>query len=143
MEIPIGKILFGMLFLVCAAEDIKKKQVHRMLLILMAALMVLDFAFDHEVSVGMRFAGIFLGSLFLLVSRLTRKQIGKGDGILLTIVGGYLGMFAFIEFIMYAFFMAALAAIVLLAIRKFNRKRTMPLIPFLFAGFIVCQWIGG
>lgn len=143
MDTQFIKILFGIVFLICTAEDIRKKRVHLMLLMIMGVIAALDCALDQEVALWMRAAGMLAGSIFLLMSRVTHQQIGTGDGILLIIAGGYLGIFSFIEFVMYAFFIAALAAIVLLCIRKMDRKRKMPLIPFLFAGFLLCEWIGG
>ena len=110
---------------------------------MMAVVAVADFGVNPEISLWMRAAGIAAGGIFIFLSRVTRGQIGMGDGILLMIIGGYLGILSFMEVVMYGFFLSALAGIILLCIKKMDKKRKMPLVPFLFAGFVLCQWIGG
>ena len=74
-------------------------------------------------------AGIGVGVLFLLVSKVTEEAIGYGDSVAIMILGGYLGFWKVVGVL------AAGVCSVILAFR--GRVKTMPFFPFLTLGYIL------
>ncbi len=82
---------------------------------------------------------IGLGAAILGVSALTRGGIGFGDGLFLGLLGINLGFFCVFSVFLIALFLSAIAAIILLLIKKKNRKYTFPFVPFLTMAYgIIC-----
>lgn len=72
-------------------------------------------------------AGIGVGVLFLLVSKVTEEAIGYGDSVAIMILGGYLGFWKVVGVLAAAFFTSGVCSVIL-AFR--GRVKTMPFFPF-------------
>ena len=96
--------------------------------------------------------GIAVGLCFLGISRLTGEGIGYGDSIMILLLGIYLGIWKLLIVLSGAFFLLALAAVVLLSyysirgkgmaqgtvgMKKISRKYALPFYPFLTCGYIL------
>ena len=96
--------------------------------------------------------GIAVGLCFLGISRLTGEGIGYGDSIMILLLGIYLGIWKLLILLSGAFFLLALAAVVLLSyysirgkgmaqgtvgMKKISRKYALPFYPFLTCGYIL------
>lgn len=79
-------------------------------------------------------AGIGVGILFLLVSKVTEEAIGYGDSVAILILGGYLGFWKVVGVLAVAFFSSGVCSIIL-AFRE--RVKTLPFFPFLTLGYIL------
>ena len=79
-------------------------------------------------------AGIGVGVLFLLVSKMTEEAIGYGDSVAIMILGGYLGFWKVVGVLATAFFISGVCSVIL-AFR--GRVKTMPFFPFLTLGYIL------
>ena len=79
-------------------------------------------------------AGIGVGVLFLLVSKMTEEAIGYGDSVAIMILGGYLGFWKVVEVLAAAIFTSGVCSVIL-AFR--GRVKTMPFFPFLTLGYIL------
>ena len=79
-------------------------------------------------------AGIGVGVLFLLVSKVTEEAIGYGDSVAIMILGGYLGFWKVVEVLAAAIFTSGVCSVIL-ALR--GRVKTMPFFPFLTLGYIL------
>lgn len=80
--------------------------------------------------------GFFLGVCFLLLSVLTKGQIGKADGFVLVLMGMMTGIYNLIEIICFCFIYLFIIAAVLLILKKKTKKQTLPFLPFLTAGYL-------
>ncbi len=86
----------------------------------------------------METAGCFLPGLFLfLLSFLTERKVGMGDGVLLLIIGamegGRITGFVFC----WGLFLQSLFAVVLVILKKADRKTELPFVPFLLMGRLI------
>ena len=81
--------------------------------------------------------GILIGGAFLGISKVTRGQIGIGDGLILCVTGLGLGIAKGMEMLLYGLLLAALFSAILLVRKVANRKMTIPFIPFLFVGYLI------
>lgn len=83
--------------------------------------------------------GLLLGGLLFVVSLLTRGALGKGDGIFIGIIGLNLGFSIVLSIFMGALLLSAILAILLIVIKKANKKTAFPFLPFLGISYgIIC-----
>lgn len=88
-------------------------------------------------------SGAMVGLAFLAIGKMTEEALGYGDGVLIGILGIYLGIWNLLSLLVMAFFLAALYAAVLLMSCKFRRKAAFPFVPFLGAAYVVMLATGG
>lgn len=88
-------------------------------------------------------SGGAVGLVFLVVGKITREALGYGDGVLIGILGIYLGIWDLLCLLLTAFFLAALYAAGLLTVRKFRKKTAFPFVPFLGMAYIFMLVAGG
>lgn len=83
--------------------------------------------------------GSIFGGMFLLLSKCTKESLGYGDGIVLLIMGTYLGAWVFIETTLVAFAGCAIQGIWEMGKRgkKELIKSEVPFIPWLLLGYMV------
>ena len=75
--------------------------------------------------------GLLPGACLLLGAYVTRGQIASGDGLILLLLGSMTGAAECLVIMMYAFFLAGLAGLLLILFRRADRKSRLPLVPFL------------
>lgn len=143
-------IVVGILLLLNAIQDFKKKSLHNGGLLLGAGVVIALFVLDGICSgmiadvllsngsfPWMRLWGILPGICVLILSVVLRGSIGKGDGYLLCISGIALGLEQNVALLFYGLFLAGSTAMALLILRKAKRNTKLPFVPFLFAGYIL------
>lgn len=91
------------------------------------------------VSVGIAFLP---GAIALILSYITREQIGYGDGLLLIAMGGYMNLQQIIVIVGIALAASFVVSVTLVMLKKVGRSQKLPFVPFLFVGSIVA-WGGG
>ncbi len=85
--------------------------------------------------------GIGVGSVFLLISKVTCEGIGYGDSIVILILGIFLGGRELVEVLSFSFCILVVFAIAILCRKNMSRKYEVPFLPFLTGGYI-CYLIG-
>lgn len=87
------------------------------------------------------FQGMAPGCLLFLLSYGLKGRMGKGDGIVLAIIGTLLGFKAAVSVMATSLFLAFAYGCILLL--KGRRKGVFPFVPFYFLG-VICLWrMGG
>lgn len=79
--------------------------------------------------------GLLPGILVLLLAYVTKESIGYGDGLVLCVMGGFCGLTDTVAILGVALVLVAMAAIVLLVIKRAGRKTELPFLPFLCLGY--------
>lgn len=95
-----------------------------------------------SISIVLIGSGVIVGLIFLVISKITGQALGYGDGIIILILGIYLGFWDLSVVLMVAFFAASVMAMVLIVVKRGKRKRTMPFVPFLCIGYVVFVLMG-
>ncbi len=80
--------------------------------------------------------GLLPGAALLVLSRVTREALGLGDGLLVLVLGSFLGLNEALDVLLLALFFAAVWAGILLLIRKKHRDYEFPFVPFVLAGYL-------
>lgn len=75
----------------------------------------------------------------LLLILLSKNQIGGGDLWLMTVTGLFVGNYAYFSILFVCILLAGLYSVVLLLLRKGNRKTELPFAPFIFVATVICM----
>ncbi len=139
LELVEKTLLLVFLFIV-ANFDIKTKQVSTKLCVIfgIGALVILFISILNgiEISLFSSIGGMLIGILFIVVAKLSAGAIGAGDGMVMAVVGLYVGFERNLEILFIAFLASALVGIILWITRKKKRKETMPFLPFVLTGYL-------
>ena len=126
-----------------AVTDLRRQRVDNRLVAALGIAWVLILAplalFDPEGALtigGTGLAGFLLaGAVLLLVYFVSRKGLGGGD------VKLYLGYDGALSALLYGSVLAALSALVLILGKKMTAKDTIPLVPFLYVGILLTEFV--
>ncbi len=116
--------------------DIKNRMVPVMAVIGMGLLLFLT-RLGNEMEIKELMIALLPGIFLLLLAAATKERIGKGDGMVVCSLGMGYGIDDILIILLAALFAAALMAIVLLVLRRADRKTELPFLPFLFCGWVV------
>lgn len=130
------KILVGILLCLCSITDLKQKAIPLSYLIIGFALLVVLILLHKDLGYLSRLKGMSIGGAILVLGKVTRGQIGDGDGILFCLTGLGLGFWDNFYLLFLSLFFSAVFSIVMLVIKKMNRKQTFPFVPFMLFGYI-------
>ncbi len=97
-----------------------------------------DFAQEGFLrEIGGFLAAVLPGAIFLVLSFLTEKKVGYGDGLLLIILGLMEGVKAVAFTCCMGLFLQSLVAVFLVILKKANKQTEIPFVPFLFLARII------
>ena len=130
------RIAYGIYLFVLAFFDIKKKMVPVSLLLSGLIFIPAFLAEDGFSDVRGNVLGLIPGIIFLLISFVSREQIGRADCILLIILGSCIGIEAVAGIIAFSLILIAICSMVMLTAGRLSRKSTLPYIPFVFLGYL-------
>lgn len=82
-------------------------------------------------------AGTLPGIFLLTVGWATGQEVGYGDGIVLLVIGIYLGFSAGISIFLTALLLITPVSLFYIACKKAGRRKKLPFIPFLLAGYLL------
>ena len=117
-------------------RDIRKKEIFLLpTLMCLAAGVIYGIAAGEEPLLLMA-ASYLPGILLLMFSLLSGGQVGRGDALGVLMLGGWLKWESVFAAVCAGFLAAGITAAVLL-IRKTNKKKELPFMPFLLAGEIL------
>ena len=119
-----------------AIVDFKKKQVSNVLLLIVSGIVIINYVIFKPVTIMSLLGGIVIGGILFGISYITRQEIGAGDGLLVMMLGAYLGFEGIGVVLLYALTLCAIWSGLLLMIKKVNRHYTIAFVPFIFIGYI-------
>jgi len=142
MLLCVLSVIFGY---AAAISDIKTKRIPNNLIYAMLAVWVIvmipKLFFETGIAVALlKVSALGMaagGGLFLLAYLISRKGLGGGDVKFMAAAGLYLGFDGILPAMLIGTVIAALTGLALIALKKINRKDTIPLAPFLFVGILL------
>lgn len=138
-----GKVLLIMIFLLWnSIADIKKRKISCWSVLGMGIvgiiMLILKIWNGSVLSVlELLLLGSLPGLVMCMLSFASHGSIGMGDGILLLLLGMYIGIYPAVLVMAWALLTAALWAIGMLVIRKKKRQDSFPFVPFITVGYMI------
>ena len=80
-------VLLAVMMIICAAVDIKKKEIPIWIFIILGIIALIGGIFCRDYEFYQLAAGVTPGLLLLGLARITEQSIGYGDGIILAEIG--------------------------------------------------------
>jgi len=117
--------------------DIKKKQIS-MTMLIPFGVTVLFWQLFQGTGIVELLTGLVPGAACLLLSYVTKESIGRGDGLVLCVLGLLCGSKATLVVFGMALFFAAVWSMVLLVLKRAGRKTELPFLPCLSLGYLFC-----
>lgn len=125
-----------LLLSMCSISDFRKKTIPLVFLVILNVVVVCLVFVCNDVEMKYRLGGVFMGLLFLLISRFTREAIGYGDSWLILLLGIHMGYLGAISVLFLASLLAGFASLLLLWRCNWKRKATIPFVPFLTISYL-------
>lgn len=132
----IAEIFVAVLLIVAAYKDWKTKRISSWLLFGMSVVILGTRLFIIEESLLSTAGGIVIGIMFFVLSKCTKESVGYGDSWLILLLGIFLGGRRVLELVLLATLLAGLFSLVRGIRHGWNRKQTIPFVPFLAAAYI-------
>lgn len=129
--------------IISAGIDIKRKEVSIVLTGTFAAVAVIWNLTHEELPIMIWICGIIPGLLLLAAGWATRGAVGSGDGFVIGVCGLFLGVWANMELLLIALFLAALYSMVLIVFKRVKRNHTIAFIPCVLLGYIIMLAVAG
>ncbi|SHJ43590.1 prepilin peptidase [Parasporobacterium paucivorans] len=123
--------------------DIRYKKVSLMLCVISALAGLLLNILLRESDVSSRLLALLPGAGMILLGRFSRDAVGLGDGIVIMVLGLYMGVAATLAILMAGLFIAALVSLALIVFKKAGGKDRIAFVPCLFAGYLITITLGG
>ena len=115
--------------------DIKRKKIPVYMLIILAAAGIISNFTVGEFDIEKRIIAMLPGMILLIVSMITKQQIGYGDGMIILIMGLYIDIDDILSIVLSSFLLSSIAAIMLMTVFKKKKNFEMAFSPFLLIGY--------
>ena len=132
----IGDWIIFVLLGMCSASDVRKKTMPIVLLIVFSIVVGGFVLFDNAVEVTFRVGGLFMGILFLLISKCSKEAIGYGDSWLILLLGIHLGSLQAAGVLFVAAVLSGIVSLFFLWKYHWKRTATLPFVPFLSISYL-------
>ena len=134
-------VIMGIYLLVLAADDMFKKSVPVALLAAGAVPAVMSFFCGPRPSLTDRLLGLAVGLILLLAAKLSKEMIGYGDAAVFCITGTATGLGMTVVITTVSLFLLLAYSVTMLAKGRLNKKSRIPFLPFIFAGYVLTQFM--
>lgn len=135
MEIKI--IVLFVFLLLCSAFDWKNRAIPSWLCYSGIVFMVLLCLGKGDIKMSEAVKGAAVGAVLLGIGRLTKGQLGEGDGLVFMATGIGLGIWDNCILLLGASFLSFFWSLLLLVIGKRTLKTKFAFLPFVFAAFVL------
>lgn len=130
------KLVLGGMLIICSWSDIRKKIISFQVLIIAVSIILITLLIQNNLWVWERIIGIGIGGILLVLSKITRGQIGLGDGLLFCVTGLAIGGWNNLLLLSYSLCLAFIYSSVIWIRKWTNKYKTIPFVPFVLLGYI-------
>lgn len=126
---------------ICAITDLKERQVYLGFCLANMGIALLANLIFQNVEWTSIVAGLGLGVVFFAVCIITKEAMGKGDAVIILVLGSICGIKISFEIVTWAFVICSMVSIFEILIKRKSIKSEIPFAPFLFCGCILTMFI--
>src|SRR5699024_9094165 len=120
------KIVLLIWLFLCSWQDLSRQEINLVLIgVGFISLFILSLI-EGELHLWERAIGVSLGMILILLNKITRGQIGLGDGLILSVTGISMGYYINSILLVYSLFIAAIFSILYISIKRVDKKKTIP-----------------
>lgn len=130
------EILIGIMLLICGIKDLRYKKIPLWVVTVTFLIIVVLGMFCSFIPYTSRIGGVCIGIIIIFISKITREQIGLGDGLVFCVTGIGLGIWINIGLLLWSLCFSAIYAGFVLIVKKKNKKHVIPWIPFVFFSYL-------
>lgn len=140
-----------MIFLLAAMAwvDLREKRIPNILILAGLALWTAEMGIGaaQQVQIGTLLwssvlGGCVWGGLLALICLATKADLGMGDARMFAVIGLSYGLHNTCLVLLVSLIMMALVSVVLLMLRRVDRRTSLPMAPFVLTGFVFCVFVG-
>jgi prepilin signal peptidase PulO-like enzyme (type II secretory pathway) len=136
----IDMIILAVFLIINTINDIRKREIHLVtipffILVFFIYLCFLQEQDEWKSSVVFALKGVIPGILLIIISVLTRGAVGIGDGLAVFVCGLFIGFLKNLMLVMGGFMLAAVGGVILIRLKKADRRTVLPFLPFLTVMF--------
>lgn len=114
----IFKTILFLWLLVCTIQDIMKQEISLIIILIGFILLFTISIIQGKLLIWDRIGGLALGVILILLNKITRGQIGLGDGLVLSITGISLGFYINSLLLTYGLLCAAIFSVIYMFVKK-------------------------
>lgn len=122
---------------VCTYTDVRYRKIYKKVTAVYLFLALAGHLIMGSAGIRQLVLGLAPGMCCLAVSWLTKQGLGYGDSILILVCGLSLGAERCVEMLCIGLFWAGVWALFLFRLKKADRKKEFPFVPFLMAGALI------
>lgn len=141
-----------MIFLLAAMAwvDFKEKIIPNHLILAGLVLWLIEVAVElflfhtaiQDILLFSALGGGVWGGLLMLIAFFAKAALGMGDAKMFLVIGLIYGLNNTYSILLLSLMIMAVVSIVLLVLRKVNKKTAVPMAPFVLLGFVICVFLG-
>lgn len=140
MDIIEDLILLFFLF-ICSYEDLRTRHINFFVCIVTELIYIFILIFLNRFNFLYIILGLIPGALIYLSSILFNGQIGKGDGIIIAVIGTMAGILKVTRILLIAFILVLVICTPILIILRKSLKTRLPFVPFILLSFIIIKFV--
>lgn len=135
MKIGLREVFPAILLMYSSWTDIRRREISGRALMIFGVVGLLFTYIGIQLEGFLFCTGILLGLFLMVLSVLTQGELGMGDGLLVLVIGLFLGGEKTLAVLLTGMLLAALFSMTMLVARGFMRRHPFPFVPFLLGGF--------
>lgn len=129
-------IILYIYLILCTITDIRTRRINLKLCILFLSLGIFVHIFFIKPDILILIYNLIPGIFLLIISLLTKGAVGSGDAVIFIIMAFYMDSTLILTILFFSLLAASIFSIILL-IKKYSRKYSLPFAPFITVGFTI------
>lgn len=119
-------------------SDVRKRSVSIASLVILFLLSV-ALGIAGKRGIGQMLVGAIPGLVTVILAVITKGKIGLGDALVFVAIGIWCGIKMILSVFFVALFLCSVVGVTLILMKKASRKTALPFIPFILAGYVICE----
>ena len=144
-EMSVGEVVIrialAIMFCIYSIQDVKKRSINLLVLLGIIPCLIIGLLFQKDFGIWSYITGGIFGGLLYLFSLCSEGRFGRGDAVVIGVVGIGLGLWKCLLVVFYGLLFAAIFGIGVPVCCGYQKRRQIPLIPFLTTGYLFVLWI--